>query len=637
MAPRKKNIEQTYTEMSELDHILHRPSMYVGSTKEETTQLFLYDDQDGKMTFKEVDYVPAMLKCIDEVISNSCDEYRRDTNLGLNQINVTVDKCGKVIVRDNGGIPIVIHKDAKCYLPEFIFGRLRTSSNYDDSEDRNVIGTNGVGSALANIFSTKFIIESADGKNSFYRSWSNNMKKLNDDLKISKCKDHFTQTTLIIDFSKFDVTDKEFTDQFIDIIEKRCIDAAAANIGLQVKFTYVNGKNKIRESKWKFKKFEEYIELFSDFIDITQGISFEDDLKKVWVYPDGNINVGFVNGAECSKGTHFKGVRQFVNNSISEFLKKKYKIDVTGKGIDGKYSMFGIFQVSNPNYTSQTKEELSTPIQKFSKSENFEFTVPDQFLNKINKSEIIELVLDWYRKKSEAEDAAKIRKLNREAKKLLRSDKFINCNSKKREEKQLWIYEGDSAASGHRGARDAMTQAGYLMRGVPKNVIDSTATEVMKNQVFNDIVNVIGLQWGEYNKAENLKFGKIIIASDADPDGDKIACLLMVFFNHFPELFEQHLIYRVNSPIIVAKDKKGNSTAFYSFDEWNKTNQSKYISIKHVKGLGTQNIKETKEMMRNPHLIEISKDNMADMMLNKWFGKGIAKERKDMLKDDVEA
>lgn len=637
MAVRKKNIEQTYTEMSELDHILHRPSMYVGSTKEETTQLFLYDDQDGKMTFKEVDYVPAMLKCIDEVISNSCDEYRRDTNLGLNQISVTIDKCGKVIIRDNGGIPIVIHKNAKCYLPEFIFGRLRTSSNYDDSEDRNVIGTNGVGSALANIFSTKFIIESADGKNSFYRSWSNNMKKLNDDLKIEKCKDHFTQTTLTIDFSKFDIKDKEFSEQFIDIIEKRCIDAAAANIGLQVKFTYTNGKNKIRESKWKFKKFEDYIELFSDFIDISQCISFEDDLKKVWVYPDGNINVGFVNGAECSKGTHFKGVRQFVNNSISEFLKKKHKIDVNGKGIDGKYSMFGIFQVSNPNYTSQTKEELSTPINKFSKNENYEFTVPDQFLTKINKSEIIELVLDWYRKKSEAEDAAKIRKLNREAKKLLRSDKFINCNSKKREEKQLWIYEGDSAASGHRGARDSMTQAGYLMRGVPKNVIDSTATEVMKNQVFNDIVNIIGLQWGEYNKAENLKFGKIVIASDADPDGDKIACLLMVFFNHFPELFEQHLIYRVNSPIIVAKDKKGNSTSFYSFDEWDKANQSKYISIKHVKGLGTQNIKETKEMMRNPHLIEITKDNMSDLMLNKWFGKGIAKERKEMLKDDVEA
>lgn len=637
MVNRKKNIEQTYTEMSELDHILHRPSMYVGSTKEETTQIFLYDDQEGKMTYKEVDYVPAMLKIIDEVISNSCDEFRRDTNLGLNQLSVAIDKKGQVIVRDNGGIPIVIHKDAKCYLPEFIFGRLRTSSNYDDTEDRNVIGTNGVGSALTNIFSSEFVIDSADGKNSFHRSWSNNMKTLNDDLKIEKCKDHFTQTSLRVDFSKFDVKYNEFPETFIDIVEKRCIDAAASNLGLQIKFTYTDGKKKIRESKWKFKKFEDYIELYSEFVDLSQVITFEDDLKKVWIYPDGNINVGFVNGAECSKGTHFKGVRQFINTSVGEFLKKKHKIEVTNKGIDGKYSMFGIFTVSNPNYTSQTKEELSTPVDRFSKAEDFVFTVPDNFLNKINKSEIIDLVLDWYKKKSEAEDAAKIRKLNREAKKLLRSDKFINCNSKRREEKQLWIYEGDSAASGHRGARDPMTQAGYLMRGVPKNVIESSPTEVMKNQVFNDIVNIIGLQWGEYNKAENLKFGKLIIASDADPDGDKIACLLMVFFNHFPELFEQGLVYRCNSPIIVAKDKKGKSYQFYSFDEWNKTDQKKFVSIKHVKGLGTQNIAETKQMMRDPHLMQITKDNMADMMLNKWFGKGIAKERKDMLREDVEA
>ena len=633
---RQKNIEEKYVEMSELQHILHRPSMYVGSTKEESTQMFLYNDNDGKMTFKEVEYMPAMLKIIDEVISNSCDEFRRDTNLGLTDLKVTIDKKGTVIVKDNGGIPIVIHKTAGCYVPEFIFGRMRTSSNYDDTEERNVIGVNGVGSALCNVFSKKFEVYSADGKNSFYRSWSNNMQKLNDDLKVEKCKDHFTETKFQVDFDKFEIKYTEFPEEFINIIEKRCIDAAASNLGLKVHFIYKDGKTKIRESKWKFRKFEDYIELYSDFIDISQCISFKDDLKQVWIYPDGNINVGFVNGAECSKGTHFKGTRQLINNSISEFLKKKKKIDVTAKGIDNKYSMFGIFQVTNPNYTSQTKEELSVSVDKFSKDPEYKFEVPENFLNKINRSEIIELVLDWYRKKSEAEDAAKIRKLNREAKKLLRSDKFINCNSKKREEKQLWIFEGDSAASGFRGGRNALTQAGLLMRGVPKNVIECTATEVMKNAVFNDMVTVLGLQWGEYNKAENLKFGKIIICSDADPDGDKIACLLMVFFNLFPELFEQGLIYRCTAPIIIAKDKKGKSHAFYSFDEWGKVENKSWTSIKHCKGIGTQNIKEMKEMMAEPHLINISKDTMADMMLKKWFGKGIAQERKNMLKEDVE-
>ena len=634
---KQKSIEEKYKAMSEIQHIISRSGMYVGSSAIESKQLFVYNSDDGKMNMKDISYSPAMFKLFDEIISNSCDEYRRNDNMGINEIIVTINKSlGSISIKDNGGIPVVKHKTAGMYVPEFIFGQLRTSSNYNDDEDRAGIGLNGLGSVLTNIFSKEFNVITCDNKNLIEIKWINHMSK-KEIISLEKKKEHFTEIKYYVDFSLFDgYNSSEYTDDFITLVEKRCIDAAASNIGLQVKFIYFDGKKKIRESKWKFKKFEDYMELYDDFFDKENLISYKDDKKQIWVCPGSSIDVAFVNGAECSLGTHIKAVRSFINNSVNEVLKKKHKIEVTNKGIDSKYSIFGVFDISNPIYSNQTKNELSTLVENFYKDKS-QFTVPDNFLNKINKSEIIDLVLDWYKKKSEAEDAAKIRKLNREAKKLLRSDKFINCNSKRREEKQLWIYEGDSAASGHRGARDPMTQAGYLMRGVPKNVIESSPTEVMKNQVFNDIVNIIGLQWGEYNKAENLKFGKLIIASDADPDGDKIACLLMVFFNHFPELFEQGLVYRCNSPIIVAKDKKGKSYQFYSFDEWNKTDQKKFVSIKHVKGLGTQNIAETKQMMRDPHLMQITKDKMADMMLNKWFGKGIAKERKDMLREDVEA
>ena len=164
-----------------------------------------------------------------------------------------------------------------------------------------------------------------------------------------------------------------------------------------------------------------------------------------------------------------------------------------------------------------------------------------------------------------------------------------------------------------------------------------SATQIMKNQVFNDIVNILGLQWGEYNKAENLKFNKIIISSDADYDGDKICALLLVFANHFPELYEQDLIYRVVTPIITATKGKDHRV-YYTREDYEKdANKLNGFVIKYLKGIGTQTNSDYKEMMSNPKLVKFTRDNLADMMLKKWFGKGNANTRKSMLKDEVES
>lgn len=634
----KKKIEEIYREMDEITHILERPGMWVGSVKEEQKQMFLYNTESKVMETREITYIPAMLKVVDEVISNSCDEYRRPTNMGLNKLKVTISSDGWVEIEDNGGIPIVMHPTANCYVPEFIFGRLRTSSNYNDDEDRMVIGTNGVGSALASVFSKKFIVESADTKNKFHRTWKDNMRTLCDDLVVEKCSDHFTCSKFWLDFKRFDTKDKTFTIDFVDIIEKRCIDAAAANLGLKVIFEYKDKENG-RKSQWKFTKFDQYIDLYNGFVEVDEGIKFADDMKQVWVYPSGNINIGFVNGAECSKGTHIKAVRNEINTRVAEFMNKKNKIDVTPRQIDNKYSMFICINVVNPAYNSQTKEELTTPVERFSRDENYTFEVPDNFLNKVCKSEIINIVLDWYKQKSAAEDLAQIRKLNKQAaKKLLRSDKFIDCNSRKREEKQLFVYEGDSAKAGFRTARDPQTQAAYIMRGVPLNTYGMSAVQVMKNQVFSDMVNILGLKWGEYNDATKLNFNKICIASDADQDGSKIASLLLVFFNHFPELFDQGIVCRLISPIIIAT-KGTEKRKYYTMKEFEK-DEKKLGSgwkIKYCKGLGGLNDVETREMMRQPIFHTFTKDEMADSMLRRWFAKGIASERKDMMKADLEA
>ena len=158
-----KTIEQKYQEMDEVSHILNRPGMYVGSTKEEEKDMFIYNGDREQMEMTTVTYVPAMLKVVDEVISNSCDEFRRKDNMGLDTLEVYINKeKGEITVKDNGGIPIVKHKDAGIYIPEFIFGKLRTSSDYNDDDDRTVVGTNGMGVKIGNIFSTQIFVSEGD-------------------------------------------------------------------------------------------------------------------------------------------------------------------------------------------------------------------------------------------------------------------------------------------------------------------------------------------------------------------------------------------------------------------------------------------------------------------------------------------
>ena len=635
-----KTIEEKYQEMSEREHILERSGMWIGSTKEEEAQMFLYNRDTAKMELKDVTYIPGMLKLVDEIISNSCDEYRRKDNLGLNKIEVSVALNGTMLsVYDNGGIPVVKHKTAGCYVPEFIFGRLRTSSNYDDTEDRNVVGTNGVGSSLSNVFSKSFIVETADKKNSIAIKWHNNMEECIDHGTPKKSKEHFTKTTFELDFSRFDTQNKFYTEEFVEILHKRCIDAAVANPGIEVIFnvydkTFIN----IEYSEtWKFDKFDEYIDLYSEYADndnFTKDlIYFGDSQKKVWVSPCGNLNIGFVNGAECSKGTHIRAVRNEINQSINEYLLKKEKIDVGTRGIDSKYSMFIIIDVVNPAYNSQTKSELTTPVSRFTRDES-KFEVPKKFLDEINKSEIINTVLDWYKQKSAAEDAKIIRQLNKQSGKgLKRPDKYITCSSKVKKNKQLWIFEGDSAKSGFRGGRVPDIQAAYMMRGVPMNTFNMSPLQIMKNEVFSDLVNILGLKWGKEFDINDLQYGKIVIASDMDVDGDKICALLCLMFANWPELFENNIICRSVSPIIIARKGK-DCKKYYKIEDFKKDEkQLKGYTFKYTKGLAGLSNEESKEMYHEPIFHYFKLDEMSESMFRKWFNKDDSDTRKQMLND----
>lgn len=660
---KKISIEEKYKSMTDVEHVLCKPGMYIGSTKKELQSGFLYNISTGEMEQCEYTVVPGMLKIVDEIISNSCDEYRRKDNMGLTEVSVEINtKEGYVKVKDNGGIAVVEHKDAGCWLPEFIFGQLRTSSNYNDDESRSGVGTNGVGSSIANIFSTKFIIETADKKHYYKRSWSNNMSVLNDDLIVRDCKrtEHGTTTTMYIDFKRFN--NNKLDEEFCRIILTRCINAAVSNPGLKVSYTddlYVKNNNKvvfdnnelddilsISDSKtnntesdsniltFKFNNLSEYVNtLYKGIIgDSELCIEYKDDDKEFILVPENNINVGFVNGAECSNGTHIKAIRQFVNNALSTFVKKKHKIDITPRQCDNCYSLFCELTVSNPEYDSQTKDTLTTPVERFYKDSNKKFVITDTVADKVIKSDIVECVLDWYKQKSVAEDAKTLRKLNREASKgLKRPDKFIDCASKKAVDRQLWIFEGDSAKAAFRSCRNPQTQAGLIMRGVPKGAYGLKATDIMKNDVYNDIIKVTGLKFGEEFKMKDLKFSKIVISSDMDVDGHHIAGLLQQFFSNWPELFEQGIIVRSISPIIIAKKGKLSKQYYNTADFKKDQKMLKGWTIKYAKGLGGLNMDESRLMYQQPHFESYTLDDQSDNNFDVWFSSDTEKRKKALI------
>lgn len=656
---KKLSIEEKYKSMTDIEHVLCKPGMYIGSTKKELQSGFLYNINTGQMEQCEYTVVPGMLKIVDEIISNSCDEYRRKDNMGLTELSVEINTTdGYIKVHDNGGIAVVEHKDAGCWLPEFIFGQLRTSSNYNDDDNRTGVGTNGVGSSIANIFSTKFIIETADKKHYYKRSWSDNMSVLNDDLIIRDCKriEHGTTTTMYIDFKRFN--NNKLDEEFCRIILTRCINAAVSNKGLKVSYTddlytknntqivfdpqseledLLDGGESSVESNtltFKFDSLKEYVSLmYKDIIgDEEQCIYYNDEDKEFILVPENSINVGFVNGAECSNGTHIKAIRSVVNESLSVFLKKKHKIDITPRQCDNCYSLFCELTVSNPEYDSQTKDTLTTPVSKFYKDENKQFNIPNIVTDKVIKSDIVECVLDWYKQKSVAEDAKTLRKLNREASNgLKRPDKFIDCASKKSPDRQLWIFEGDSAKAAFRSCRNPQTQAGLIMRGVPKGAYGLKATEIMKNDVYNDIIKVTGLKFGEEFKIKDLKFSKIVISSDMDVDGHHIAGLLQQFFSNWPELFEQGIIVRSISPIIIAKKGK-QVKEYYNIDDFRKEQKKlNGWTIKYVKGLSGLNMDESKLMYQSPRFESYKLDEQSDTNFEVWFSSDTEKRKKALV------
>jgi DNA topoisomerase-2 len=612
-----KKIEDKYIILDKISHILLRPGTYVGSNKPHKVEKYLIEE--GKIIEDEVVYIPSFIKIFDEVITNSVDEHKRNPKLNKIEVNVDVDK-NIISVEDNGGIEVQVHKVYNKYVPEVIFGNLMSGSNYDDTDQRTVAGLNGLGAKLTNVFSSEFEVSTCDGEKKFVQTYKNNMRERSEPNVKTSRKKH-TKITYKPDLSQFGM-EKIDNDHF-RVIMKRVYDLAACNTS--IKF-YFNGE------LINLKSFRDYISLY------REEHFYEESKDKNWsigvgLSESGFQQVSFANSTETyDGGTHVDYILDQIVTELRAYFKKKHKYDVKPSELKNHIFLFLNCTIINPSFSSQTKEKLNTETEHFGS----EYKVSDKLIKSILGSEIVNSILDWIEQKKKADERKLERELNKKVSKI-KVDKLIDAKGKNRLKCSLGIFEGDSAAQAFRKYRDSQTMGSFSLKGKFINVSDITTNRLVKNKEAVNLMAAIGLKIGSDLSLKNLRYGRILIYTDADTDGNSIAGLLINFFyKYWPEMFERKMVYKVETPIVVVKPKKGkkDKIIFYrqeEYDEWEKNNNLKDFEIKYKKGLAALVDDEYENIINEPKLTLFETDKDTDYTLKTWFGKDPDLRKKELL------
>ena len=612
-----KAIETKYKKLDDISHVILRSSMYIGSIKIHEGNKWILTE-DNKMSYQEITFNPGFIKLFDEIIMNSVDEFKREgTKLGTIKVSINENK---ISVWDDGGIPVVKHPEHNEWIPEMIFSNLKAGSNFNDDEERTGSGTNGVGSSLVNIFSTEFIISTCDAKNSFYQVFSNNMRDRTEPI-IKKSKKNHTEISYIPDYEKFKM--EGLDEVHFNLLRKRTIDIAACNPGIKIYFN---------EQLIKSNTFPDYVSLY------TEGAFFESNKEKTWsigiaASNDGFRQVSFVNSTETyDGGTHVDYVLNQIVSELREFFQKKHKVDIKPSEIKNHIFLFLNTTIINPSFSSQTKEKLITEVKDF----GFTYVVSPKLIKEILKSEIVETILDWISRKKDAEANKLAREVNKNLAKI-KVDKLIDAKGKKRQTCSLALFEGDSASSPFRDYRDEDTMGAFCLRGKFVNAMDMTNAKLVENKEVLNFMAAMGLRLGEVADPEKLRYGRVLIYTDADTDCASIAALLINFlYKYWPELFINQMIYRVETPIVVSQNVKNKKKInFYNQEEYNKwldnINPREWV-IKYKKGLAALTNDEYEEIIAKPRLMLILPDDNSTQSLNIWFGKDSELRKEQLLK-----
>ena len=643
---------------TEKQQILDNPDTFIGSVLcSEHENIYVYDEQSKRMKEQKLEYIAGLFKLFDEGIVNcrdhairmqslldspTIDETKLKNTLPVTYINIDVLEDGTIIMENDGnGIDVVMHPTEKVWIPEIVFGHLRSSTNYDKNEKKIVGGKNGYGFKLVLVWSTYGKIETVDHirKLSYTQEFKNNLSELCPPIVkpiTTKKVTPYTKVTFKPDYQRFGI--EGLTPDFIALLQKRVYDICALTSD-KIKVRY-NGEIV------PLKGFKQYIDLYVGNVKETPRVYEESNPR--WEYAvclaplKRFTHVSFVNGIHTSKGgKHVEYIREQIVKKTCALIESKKKVKVNPTFVREQLMLFLRCDIENPSFDSQTKECLNTPIKNFGSS----CEVSDTFIDKVCKLGIMEIACQL----SEIRDTNDAKKTDgtktRTIKGIPKLDDANFAGTVKSKDCTLILCEGDSAKSGvvsGLSSKSRDTIGIYPLKGKLINPNNKSITKVNDNTEFNELKQILGLQTNtKYETIDDvhkkLRYGKILILTDQDLDGSHIKALCLNLFNHYWEslLKIPNFINFMNTPII--KATKGDIEArFYNAGEyelWKKENNNgENWKIKYYKGLGTSVKHEFIDYFKTPKIVNFvhtgeTSQNALDLMFNPKR----ADDRKDWL------
>lgn len=596
--------------LKDLEPVRLRPGMYIGSV-----------GKDG------------LHHLIWEILDNSLDEFLAGF---ANTIKITMDlQENRVTIRDNGrGIPIDKIPEEKKSALRVILSTLHAGGKFNNNNYHFAGGLHGVGSSVVNALSKSFEARVyKDGQ--IYQDTYAFGKPLTTlsqgEIKpIGKCpkSEKGTEISFIPDNSIFPEVGFE-----IDRVKGRLKELSYLNKGLTLILNLTNLENH-EDEEYTYKsdeglkglieseiarEIEEGTSEITDLLEIPMLSQEEDDLS-IQIYlqyldeEDEKIKSYVNNIATLEAGTHEQEFKASLTRLLNQYA-KDLNINKSKKNYSGDLIRSGLRAVINvkmahPSFVGQTKSKLDTPKEKG----NFNVLISKQleFFFDRNRDSLIEILnhireVESLKKKNTNLKKTKIKKLLAEA-----NGKLAVATSKRPQEKELFLVEGDSAGGSAKMARDRKTQAILPLRGKVLNVEKTGLDRALKNQEIATIIQVLGAGYKEHFNINDLKYHKIIIMTDADVDGDHIRSLLItLFINFFPEIIEKGHLYAALPPLYKAGDKYLYNDK--ELEEYLKKNKVSHVS--RFKGLGEMNpeqLKATTMDIKTRKLKQITVEDLAE-------------------------
>ena len=623
MSSKSKTIEETYKKLSQREHVLHRPNMYIGEIKKSLDEMWVF--KNNKMEKQMIEYSPGFLKIFDEVLTNALDHSNRDAT--LDKIRIDYNKeTGEISVSNTGkGIPVVVHKEHNLYVPELIFGHLLSGSNYDDSQQRIGAGVNGLGVKLANIYSKRFIVETIDSENGlrFVQEYSDNMETQSKPKVTKNSGKSLTKITFFPDYKRFNMSGLE-NDTCL-LIDKRvhdCIACTNKGVSILLNGERIKGKGLVDYANYFFKKDADdkpivkmYHELF------TQKVGKNEMVWEYIVVPSDHYEqVSFVNGNSTYQGgKHVDHIIYQITNKLKTLLESKKKLkDVKPAIIRERLFLFLRATVVNPSFSSQTKEQLTTNSKDF----GCKIEVNDKYIDKLWKSSIVDDIVEFCKVKESLDLAKKTDGSKKNKIYVPKLEDALWAGTVKSNQCTLILTEGLSAMTFALWGRSIVGPdrfGVFPLKGKLLNVRDASISQLVNNEEINNLKQIIGLkQAKEYSDTSDLRYGKVMCLTDADTDGSHIKGLLVNFFHaNWPSLIKLDFIQTLKTPIV--KAIRGQKVLEFfteqDYNKWKDSVNTKGYQIRYFKGLGTSKKEDAQDTFRRIKELQVDyyyKDQTCD-------------------------